>query len=439
MVLKFASFYIAPTLLSSALFSCSADFPAPSGVEMTEEQIDRLVEVMPPLASDDNLSPEVLAEIDQLQRDLAVGMFRAGLVDDLGFQDDPDSRILITYVGPGEAATTDVAAWPNKSDETDDETISDKDAFEWDAFSIDTLSEYRIRIPRHILRAFGEAGERDGLNSGFLNDEPEEEMKFRHFSDGDDNRVRHGTNGTAFTSGDNAKMVDAGNCSGSLVGPKHTLTAGHCIWRWDAQNQGAWNVPTLRAGRSGSAWAASASTSSNTGFWTPSCYRSASSFPGVGACDIGVWTTHNARMGDVSGVGWFGWWWFPTDTEFQNNNSAKFNRGYPACEGEPGSDIHSPDSSICLSNNLYGDAFLCGVGEFSSADANGHNRLFRHSCDTSPAMSGSPVYQFLSGQGKVVIALITGERTGNQPRPYAGTRITQEYSDSIAWLRTTFP
>ncbi|CAN0599424.1 unnamed protein product, partial [Laminaria digitata] len=154
------------------------------------------------------------------------------------------------------------------------------------------------------------------------------------------------------------KLVDIGGCSGTMVGPKHIVTAAHCI-RSSASS--AWISSTARAGRNGGGWRDSVSFStSDTWYWTPSQYRSISDglakMPySATPYDVGVIVTHGDRMGDT--VGWMGWYWWGNDGDF--GNRVRYNRGYPGCSA-------SNAPSGCQSNGLYGDSAWCAVGEYSS-------------------------------------------------------------------------
>lgn len=107
----------------------------------------------------------------------------------------------------------------------------------------------------------------------------------------------------------------------------------------------------------------------------------------------------------------------------------------------------------CQPTGLYGDTQLCSTGNYYSADADGNNRAFRFSCDTSAGHSGSALYTYL-GANKETLAVTSvvsaqscsqcTSAEGNysptvRARPNLGVRITQEYSGIMAGLKQSMP
>ena len=433
--------------------SSALDNPGIIGASLSESQ--RALYVRGEYLAEGTADETVEMELADLESQIAGMLHRIDDEDEESLFSKRRRKVVITYLGKGRLRDTiddsayaevpgreyDAQGMPPKIAEEPAPGHSDL-VFSFDAFSLQSSNEFRIMIPRETLERVGEEGELLGLHLGShpgeASAEAEDPLNLKSWSNGVDNRTRRGTNGVAFTSGTFSKMVDAGGCSGVLVGPKHTLSAAHCVWDRDT---GSWQRPTLRAGRSGSAWAASASTSSNTWFWTPSGYRTASSDSSARKYDIGMWVTHSSRMGDTPGIGWMGWYWWSSNSTFASKT--KYNRGYPSCSS---SRLDRP--SPCTSNNLYGDTNSCTVGNYSSKDSNGHYRRFMHSCDASGGQSGSPLYHYLNGTTLVVVGVHTSSTCGttssnpctsSDVRPLGATRITKEYSDSINWLRQTFP
>jgi V8-like Glu-specific endopeptidase len=385
------------------------------------------------------------AELHDLRVHIAQALVRSmsagGLATREGWPEDV--AVEIEWLGVGSFSDeldpgVSIASDENEGDADIPEELLD--GAHWlDGVSVDTGNEYRVRIPPEIMaevagQVYAEGGH---LGSG-TNDGTVAEEGFRSISDGFDGRALWGTVNTAHTGARLRKLFQAGGsttsgCSGALVGPKHNLSAGHCVWNWTSSNQGNWVGFTLRAGRNGTGWHDTASTSSNTWYWTPSQYRSAGSDPTAGVYDIGMWVTHSDRMGDDPGVdGYLGWWYYDTNTDFEHYY--KYNRGYPACG------LANPPSN-CQQNHMYGDVTGCGIGTYStSQDPWGIPRRFRFSCDVSQGMSGSPLFEYnTANDAWVVSSVAVGQDGTTGSTPNFGVRITREYSDDIAWLYNTFP
>lgn len=372
----------------------------------------------------------------------------------LGLGGSADDTIRVVFTGKGRIIDREdyQDTYKAKMDADVAAAADAEDIVHWDTVSLQSGNEFRVEFPRAVLRAAGERAEKEGLNLGSerVSESIEREgpqvpvppksgydLLFG-WSNADDGRVLRGTYDVAQTHDAYEKLVRiGGGCSGTMVGPKHIVTAAHCIR--DYENS-AWGSSTARAGRSGSAWRDSVSfNTSNTWYWTPSQFRTLSDgledMPfSATPYDIGVIVTHDRRMGNT--VGWMGWYWWGSDSDF--GNKVRYNRGYPVC-----GTANNNDPEDCLPHGLYGDTAFCAAGEYSSPDGDGINRRFRFHCDISGGHSGSSLYHYLNGETLVVTGIVSWEHcyqcTVGDDRPNTGVRITSSYSDSISWLRQTFP
>lgn len=383
----------------------------------------------------------------------------------LSLDADEQAKIQVTYLGRGEVVDealrdvpSDRASQPASS--AVEPVLEDEPGYaSWDTFSLRSKNQFRVRLPSKVLDAADARATREGLNLG--SGTAEERLEFEGlpvgaeapaapveelvlddgtvvqagWSNGQDTRSLRGTYNTAQTNSAWRKLVDIGGCSGTMIGPKHIITAAHCIRDFDDSR---WVSSTARAGRSGNAWRDSVSFStSDTWYWTPSQFRSIADgeddMPfSATPYDIGVIVTHGDRMGNT--VGWMGWYWWSSDSAF--GNRVRYNRGYPLCGRD-----NSPAN--CQTNGLYGDSAYCAVGDYSAQDSDGINRRFRFHCDVSGGHSGSSLYHYLNGDTLVVTSVVSWEHcrtcSASDDRPNTGVRITKSYSGTISWLRQTFP
>jgi hypothetical protein len=143
-------------------------------------------------------------------------------------------------------------------------------------------------------------------------------------------------------------------------------------------------------------------------------------------------TANDIAIQEVSGAGepgamGFGAW---NSTDLATFN--KQNRGYPNCNGT------GDPVTNCRPRTLYGDSSSCSVGSYTMPDGDGWNRLIRHGCDTSPGMSGSPLY--LYSDGAKVFGVHSGGDSCYTPacttaRPNYLRRVTaQWYADMLNFM-----
>lgn len=440
-MLTYVQRYRGAVALSGVLAACGAD----------EGRSDPSAGVRMAVVEGARIDPSVQSDFERLAEDLG------DLQRSLGLDGVADAELVVTYLGRGQVIEEGEEATPDRRVLPEPEERAD--IAYWDAVSLRSGNEFRVALPTLVLDEAEARGRLEGLDRGsepvelgteasewtrpeLEPESPQEPLTLPDgtpvaagLSNAQDTRTLRGTLDVAQTYSAYRKLVDIGGCSGTLIGPKHIVTAAHCIR--DGENS-AWMSRTARAGRSRNAWRDSVNFStSDAWYWTPSQYRSLADglekMPfSATPYDIGVIVTHGDRMGDT--VGWMGWAWWWTDGDFANR--ARYNRGYPICGR-----ANSPAN--CQTNGLYGDTAWCSSGSYSSPDADGINRSFRFHCDISGGHSGSSMYTYLGGTTLAVTSIVSWEHCltcgANDDRPNTGVRITKSYAGTISAFRQAFP
>jgi V8-like Glu-specific endopeptidase len=238
-------------------------------------------------------------------------------------------------------------------------------------------------------------------------------------------------------------------CTMTLVGPRHLITAAHCLVDFGTTN---WKARVLTPGRNGAAVMPYGSSNMTPNpppgeeawYIVPDPWLNPatdSSGTEEYQWDIGMVLMVD-RLGDVTG--WMGYNAYPAS---DLNTRNQINRGYPRCDVQ-----EAPDGG-CTAHRLYGDTQYCEIGEYHHQGSNGWNREFSFSCDISRGHSGSPLYHYRyvpswQAQGPYVAAVVSwheclddapGQCTAADDYPNHARRITPWARDALSWLREQFP
>ncbi|OLF19292.1 hypothetical protein BU204_02795 [Actinophytocola xanthii] len=202
-----------------------------------------------------------------------------------------------------------------------------------------------------------------------------------------------------------APNATTSNCSGALIGPRHFLTAGHCIHQGGGgSGQGWYTNRKVAPGQNGI-------NSFPNGLKNHAWYFSVSGWfdHADPAYDYGMIVLEDRA--DTANLGWLGW-------RSTGHTGAHWTFGYP---GWSYTCAASPSPSKRCDNYLYGDdnsPFLLTTNQIGTQ------------ADIQSGQSGSPIYKYNNGDRRV-IGIVAYH--GNW-----GTRVTSARSANFCnWIRVS--
>lgn len=232
-------------------------------------------------------------------------------------------------------------------------------------------------------------------------------------------------------------------CTHTLIGPRHTITAAHCIVEFGTTN---WKTRVLTPARNGPGVSPYGSTTitpnpapgNTVWYFVPNPWINPAT-TNKWAWDWGLMVIPNA-LGQQTGWMGYGAW-----TATVLGNFTHYNRGYPRCNVPN----YSGEPAGCQQARLYGDTASCELGDFSDQFADGWNRRVSISCDLSKGHSGSAVYhyRFSSSLGKnvpVVTMVVSTESCTNNcsagnDYPNGARRLAPSDVSVISFFREAYP
>ena len=267
----------------------------------------------------------------------------------------PENAVIIEYRGDADFISADVQTIPDGGPllETEKSPESEASHAEFTGVNFVSHHQFTIRIPKGVLSEFAPPSSDDGDETDYgagdddqVAPEVDPSQTPRGWSyNFDDRQRRYGLNGNV--GGVNRWQTQiGGGCSGALVGPRHVVTAAHCLY--DFGTSSYYDDYNVRAGANGTAERAEvfidddATLPPGEFLWAfvPPGYVST----GQRQFDFGILVTPESiggsgagQAGCYAGQCWFG---YVTYSKLNMKSKSYYRRGYPLCSW--GSRIDEP-------------------------------------------------------------------------------------------------
>lgn len=270
------------------------------------------------------------------------------------------------------------------------------------------------------------------------------------WSDGDDSRIvrtpttlwpwRAITQSSSWPNGNDSR------CTMTLIGPRHLVTAAHCLVNFGSSSWKSRKLTPARDGITVSPYGSSQMTPNppagqDAWYIVPDPWLDPATPDTIDKYqwDIGLVLMLD-RLGDQTG--WMGYGAYPASDLNQRNH---LNRGYPSCRSDY---VEKPEGAGCQTARLYGDTRSCEIGDYHNPGSNGWNREYTVNCDISRGHSGSAIYHYRYNTAKgTYIPVVTGvvswheclTCTAADDYPNHIRRITPWVLGRVSWLKEQFP